>query len=480
MNLFLLASLLTVVTLCAATATPANDPPPPVPFGPLPSPRQLTWHEREFYAFVHFNMNTFTGKEWGEGYEDPKQFNPTALDCRQWARVCKAAGMKGIIITAKHHDGFCLWPSKYTEHSVKNSPFRGGKGDVLKELSAACKEYGLKFGVYLSPWDRNHPQYGSPEYNTFFENQLTEVLTGYGEIFEVWFDGANGEGPTGKRQVYDFPAFIALVRKYQPNACIFSDGGPDVRWVGNEAGHANPTNWCLLKRDEIVPGTPRYAELTSGHADGTHWVPAECDVSIRPGWFYRPSEDNRVKTVAQLVDIYYASVGQNASLLLNLPVDTRGLVHETDAERLLGLGKAISAAFAHDLAKGRPTTATSVRGNSRRYAAANATDGNPRTYWAAEDTVTTASLEVDLGSPQPVNRVVLQEAIALGQRVEAFTVEAFTDGQWAQVAEGTTIGHKRILRFPDVTASKVRVNITRSRACPTLSNFSLYHAPEGT
>src|SRR5579871_4891827 len=373
MNLFLLASLLTVVTLCAATATPANDPPPPVPFGPLPSPRQLTWHEREFYAFVHFNMNTFTGKEWGEGYEDSKQFNPTALDCRQWARVCKAAGMKGIIITAKHHDGFCLWPSQYTEHSVKNSPFRGGKGDVLKELSDACKEYGLKFGVYLSPWDRNHPDYGdSPKYNAFFEKQLTEVLTHYGPIFEVWFDGANGEGPNGRKQVYDWPAFIGVVRKYQPNAVIFSDAGPDIRWVGNEAGHADPTNWCLLRRDEFYPGTPRSAELTSGHADGNYWVPAECDVSIRPGWFYHANEDDRVKTVAQLEDIYYRSVGENASMLLNLPVDRRGLVHETDAERIRELHTLLQATFAHDLAKGKSATATNERGNGRRFAAHNA------------------------------------------------------------------------------------------------------------
>lgn len=472
--LTLLLFAFTSVSTSVTGGSPVADPPPPAPYGPLPSARQLAWHKLEFYAFVHFNMNTFTGKEWGEGYENPKQFNPTALDCRQWARVCKSAGMKGIIITAKHHDGFCLWPSRYTEHSVKNSPFRDGKGDVLKELSAACKEYGLKFGVYLSPWDRNHPQYGTPEYNTFFENQLTEVLTQYGDLFEVWFDGANGEGPTGKKQVYDFPAFHALVRKYQPNACMFSDAGPDIRWVGNEAGHADPTNWCLLKRDELYPGTPRFRELTSGHADGTHWVPAECDVSIRPGWFYRPSEDNRVKTVSQLVDIYYASVGQNASLLLNLPVDNRGLVHETDAERLIAFGKIVAADLKHDLAKGKPTTATQVRGNARRFAATNATDGNEASYWATDDGVTTGSLEVDLGKPTTINRVLLQEAIALGQRVEAFTVEAEVEGKWQQVAEGTTIGHKRIFRLPDTVVTKVRLNITRSRACPTIATFGLF------
>lgn len=455
------------------------DTPPPSPLAPVPSKRQLAWHKLEYYAFVHFNMNTFTGHEWGEGYEDPKQFNPNALDCRQWAKVCKAAGMKGIIITAKHHDGFCLWPSKYTKHSVKSSPWRDGKGDLLRELSDACHEYGLKFGVYLSPWDRNHPDYGnSPVYNAFFAKQLTEVLTRYGDVFEVWFDGANGEGPSGRKQVYDWPLFIGTVRKYQPSAVIFSDGGPDVRWVGNEAGHANPTNWSLLKRDEIEPGTSRSAELTSGHADGNYWVPAECDVSIRPGWFYHAEEDNRVKSVRQLEDIYYASVGQNASLLINLPVDRRGLVHETDAQRLLELRKTLDADFAHDLAKGKPATASQVRGGSRKFAPGNAVDGNPNTYWAVDDNTTAASLTIDLGAPTVINRVLLQEYIALGQRVQSFSIEAKIGGEWKTVAEGTTIGSKRILRIPDTLATEVRLSIHASRACPTISTFSLYFAPK--
>ncbi|MFH1943331.1 MAG: alpha-L-fucosidase, partial [bacterium] len=278
----LFSSIVLLLTcLCRLSTTS-----PPHPYGPIPSPCQLTWHELEYCAFIHFNMNTFTDREWGDGTEDPEQFKPTELDCRQWARVCKEAGMKGIILTAKHHDGFCLWPSKFTEHTVKNSPWREGKGDVLRELSEACREFGLKFGVYLSPWDRREPSYGdSPRYNQHFKNQLTEVLTQYGDIFEVWFDGACGEGPNGKRQVYDWPGFIDVVRKHQPGAVIFSDGGPDVRWVGNENGFANPTNWSLLRRDEVYPGYPDYHELTSGHADGTHWVPAECDVSIRPSWY---------------------------------------------------------------------------------------------------------------------------------------------------------------------------------------------------
>lgn len=462
------------VLLVAPTAS--GQVPPPAPLDPVPSARHLAWHKMEYYAFVHFNMNTFTGREWGEGYEDAKQFNPTALDCRQWARTAKDAGMKGIILTCKHHDGFCLWPSQYTEHSVKNSPFRGGKGDVVKELSDACREFGLKFGVYLSPWDRNHPQYGSPEYNEFFKKQLTEVLSHYGPIFEVWFDGANGEGPTGRRQTYDWPGFIGVVRKYQPNAVIFSDAGPDIRWVGNERGFAGETNWSLLRRDEFYPGTPNTKDLPTGQENGTHWLPAECDVSIRPGWFYHAEEDSKVKSAAQLMEIYYRSVGCNGSLLLNLPVDRRGLVHENDVAALMAFRKARDAAFAHDLVRGKPVSASDERGSE--FSARNAVDGNPKTYWATTDGTTDAWLEVDLGRDEPINRAIVEEAIALGQRVEAFTVEAFNNGTWQTVFEGTTIGHKRIARFPMVTARKVRLHIKRARACPAIANFALYHAPE--
>lgn len=452
---------------------------PPAAFGPVPSKRQLAWHRMEYYAFVHFNMNTFTGKEWGEGYEDPKQFNPTALDCNQWAQTFKAGGMKGVIITAKHHDGFCLWPSKYTDHSVRNSPFRGGKGDVLRELSDACRTHGLKFGVYLSPWDRNHPDYGKGDvYNRYFANQLTEALTQYGPIFEVWFDGANGEGPNGRKQTYDFPLFIATVRKHQPNAVIFSDAGPDIRWVGNEQGRAAPTNWCLLKRDDLYPGTPRWRELTEGHRDGTHWVPAECDVSIRPGWFYRQSEDSKVKTVEQLVELHYQSVGQNASFLLNVPADRHGLIHGVDAERLAGLRMRLDADFKTNLARGSAARATNVRGRDQRFDAGRATDGRWDTYWATDDDVKQASLEAILGSPAAVNRLVLQEHIPLGQRIERFEVQARIGGAWTRVAEGTTVGYKRIMRFPTVTADRIRVDILDARACPTLSNLEIYHAPE--
>lgn len=413
------------------------------PITPVPTAAQLAWQQMEYNAFIHFNMNTFTNLEWGMGSESPATFNPTALDCRQWAKVCKEAGMKGIILTAKHHDGFCLWPSKYTEHSVKNSPWKGGKGDVVRELSDACKEYGLKFGVYLSPWDRNHPDYGKKEYLTYFRNQLRELLTNYGPIFEVWFDGANGGdgyygGANEKREVdrqtyYDWPTTIQIVRELQPNAVIFSDAGPDVRWVGNEDGFAGETNWSTLRRDEFYPGSPNYKELNNGHTDGNYWVPAECDVSIRPGWYYHPEQDDEVKSVAQLTDIYYRSVGRNGLLLLNIPVDKRGLIHENDATRLMEFKAALNKDFAVNFAEGRKITATN---------SANST-----------------SFEIDLAGAKRIGMVSLQENIRNGQRVNSFKVFAQQNGNWTPVAEGTTIGYKRILRFAKIDTNKVKVEL---------------------
>jgi alpha-L-fucosidase len=448
----------------------------PVPLGATPSPQQLDWHELEYYAFAHFNMNTFTDEEWGHGTESPSAFNPTQLDCRQWARVAKEAGMKAIIVTAKHHDGFCLWPSKYTEHSVKNSSWKNGKGDVLRELSDACKEYGLKFGVYLSPWDRNHPAYGTAEYNEIFKKTLEEVLTNYGDVFEVWFDGANGEGPNGKKQVYDWPGFIATVYKYQPKAIIFSDAGPGCRWVGNEEGIAGVTNWATLNGDKVYPGYENYKELTPGHEDGTHWIPAETDVSIRPGWYYHQSEDHKVKSLAHMVNIYYNSVGRNSNLLLNLPIDRRGLVHENDVQRLKELKAVIDADFSTNLVKGIKATAAQER-DPVLFTAANIVDGDKDTYWATADGINKGSIELDLGKTTDVNRFVVQEYIKLGQRVKSFSVEAFTNGNWREIAKGTTIGYKRILRFPTVCASKIRVTILKSKASPLITNVELYHAP---
>lgn len=475
---------LLAVLLASACQTPPAE--PPAPIGPLPSEAQLAWHDLQFYAFVHFNMNTFTNMEWGFGDESPTLFNPSELDCRQWARVCKEAGMKGIIITAKHHDGFCLWPSAYTEHSVKNAPWRDGQGDLLRELSDACKEYGLKFGVYLSPWDRNHADYGTPAYLTYFRNQLRELLTNYGEVYEVWFDGANGGtgyygGANENRKIdnrtyYDWENTIKIVRELQPNAMIFSDAGPDIRWVGNEEGWANETNWSPLRRDEFYPGSPNYLELRSGHEDGTHWVPAECDVSIRPGWYYHPYEDHKVKSLQQLTDIYYHSIGRNANLLINLPVDRRGLVHERDVEQLTKLAETIRADFAEELAHGQSIAATNTRPGKQQYGPQLALDDDPDTYWATADSVLEASLEIDLPAGTAFNRFLIQEYIPLGQRATALTLSVREGGQWKTIAEATTIGYKRILRFEPQTTDKIKVDIT-ARAPITISNIELYNAP---
>jgi alpha-L-fucosidase len=460
---------------------------PPSPVGPLPSERQLAWHELEYYGFLHFNMNTFTNIEWGMGSESPKTFNPTELDTRQWARVAKVAGMKGLIITAKHHDGFCLWPSKYTAHSVINSPWKDGKGDILRELSEACKEYGLKFGVYLSPWDRNHADYGTPEYVAYFRNQLRELLTEYGDIFEVWFDGANGgSGYYGganetrkvdKKTYYGWEQNFKIVRELQPNAVIFGDGGLDVRWVGNESGYANPTNWSILRRDEFAPGIGDYHQLTSGHEDGTHWLPAEVDVSIRPGWYYHPYEDHKVKSLPKLLDIYYQSVGRNASLLLNLPIDRRGLVHEKDVLQLNKLANKLQEDFSNELINDQEIEASNVRGNASDYGASKTIDGDKNTYWTTDDDITNASLTITFSKPTSLNRFLVQEYIQLGQRVQNFTLEADINGTWRKIAEETTIGYKRILRFDTVIADKIRLHILKAKGSPVISSMEMYLAP---
>lgn len=450
----------------------------PLPLPPVPSPRQVAWQAREYYAFVHFNMNTFTDHEWGEGREDPITFAPTELDCRQWARVAKEAGMSGIILTAKHHDGFCLWPSELTEHDVASSGWKGGQGDVLRELSDACREFGLGFGVYLSPWDRNHPEYGnSPVYNAFFAGQLREVLTNYGEVFEVWFDGACGEGPNGKRQEYDWPLFHGVVRELQPQACMFSDSGPDVRWVGNERGFAGETNWSTIRADEFFPGCPNYLELQYGHRDGPDWLPAECDVSIRPGWYYHASEDDRVKSVEDLLDIWYGSVGRNANLLLNLPVDRRGLVHETDQARLTQLRAVLDATFTRNLAKAGRVGASNTRRGDGEFAAELLLDGDPATYWATDDEVDEASIVLDFEAPVLFDRVELREPIALGQRIGAFRVDVVENGEWRKIAEGTTVGNRRILRVGPQQTQRIRISLSDTRACPLLSEVGLFLAP---
>jgi alpha-L-fucosidase len=461
-----------------AVAEPVTPVVPPAPQGPTPTVQQRAWHDREFYAFVHFNMNTFTGVEWGQGSERPDRFNPTELDCRQWCSLFRECGLSGVIITAKHHDGFCLWPSKFTEHDVAASPWRGGKGDVIRELADACRENGLWLGIYISPWDRNNPLYGRHDaaYNDYFNGQLEELLSGYGPVAEVWWDGANGDrNNPDKHQEYDWQRFIQTVRRLQPDAVIFAPPyvPGDIRWVGNEAGHAGATQWSTFPAGAAEDP----ARLNVGVEGADTWMPAETDVSIRPGWYWTSTTNDSVKSVSELLAIYYASVGRNTNLLLNFPVDARGLVHENDAARLRELANILRATFAHDLAARRPATATNVRGGSEQFAAHNLTDDDPSTYWATDDSVRTASAEISLGSPTTFNRVLLQEHIELGQRVRAWRVSARADGKWQQICRGTTIGHKRIACFDAVTADAIRLEIADSRACPVIESLSIFIAP---
>lgn len=470
--------------LCCANAAENDVKPCP----PLPNKNQLRWQEMEFYAFIHFATNTFSNEEWGDGSKDPKSFNPTQLDCRQWAKVCKAAGMKGVILTAKHHDGFCLWPSKYTDYSVKSSPWKEGRGDIVRELSKACKDYGLKFGVYLSPWDRHHAQYGKPEYVEYFRNQLRELLTNYGEIFEVWFDGANGgwgyyggawENRTIDRKTYyDWDNTIKIIRQLQPSAIIWNEVGPDIRWCGNEGGSVGETNWSIFDYRKYAPGTGDPRELRVGMMDDPSWIPAEVNTSIRPGWFYHEHEDGRVKNLPKLIDTYYDSIGRNGTFLLNFPIDKRGLIHENDAAEAARFAKAVKEAFAVNLAKDANIEASNVRGGSEKFAAKNVVDGKKNSYWATDDGVLAADITLDFGKNLRVNRFLVQEYIALGQRVKTFSVEGFSNGQWRELGGGTTIGYKRILRFPTTEVSKIRLNIKDARACPVISNIGVYEAPQ--
>ena len=461
-----------------------------------PSPRQVAWQRLEFYGFAHFGVNTFTGREWGDGSEDPAIFDPKALDARQWVAALKASGMRGLILTAKHHDGFCLWPSAHTSHSVASSPWRGGKGDVVAEVSAACREGGLKFGVYLSPWDRHEPSYGdSPRYNGYYLAQLRELLTGYGPLFSVWFDGACGEGPNGKRQVYDWESYYALIRELQPDAAI-SIMGPDVRWVGNEAGRSRVSEWsvvpaALRDRDRIAgesqhdegdaPINAREEDLGSREriagARSLIWYPAEVDTSIRPGWFYHAEEDDKVRPLAELIDITYGAVGGNATLLLNVPPDRRGLIHEADVGRLGALGDVLQRTFATNLADGAAVMASTTRQPEAKYGSGAAIDGNLDTFWMAPPGRETATITLDLPAPRRFNVASLQEAITRGQRIECVRLSVADGAGWRTVAEATTVGHKRLLRFPAVTAQRVRVEILASREAPTLAAVGLHLAP---
>lgn len=460
---------------------------PPEPILPVPEPKQVEWQQMETYAFIHFGLNTFNDREWGYGDTDPKTFNPTNLDCEQWAQTLVKAGMKGVILTAKHHDGFCLWPFEGTDYSVKNSPWKNGQGNVVKELSEACKKYGLKFAVYLSPWDRHQANYGTPEYLPYFYAQLHDLLTNYGPVFEVWFDGANGgDGWYGgakdirtidRKNYYNYPRIYEMLDSIQPQAIIFSDGGPGCRWVGNEKGFAGATNWSFLRKGEVHPGYDKSYELQYGHPDGNQWVPAECDVSIRLGWFYHPEEDDRVKSPDQLVDLYYRSVGHNATLLLNFPVDRRGLIHPVDSANAVRFHEMIQQQLKTNLVAGMTPKVSNERGGD--FVASALTDDNFDTYWATEDGVTTADIEFSFDTPTRMNRMMLQEYIPLGQRVKAFVVEYLDKDTWLPVKlneETTTIGYKRLLRFETVETKGIRIRITDARGPLCLSSVGVYDA----
>jgi alpha-L-fucosidase len=477
------ASLLTTFALLATAFTAE----PPKPFGPVPSERQLRWHQLQFYCFIHFTVNTFTDKEWGYGDEPESIFAPTAFDANQIVRTAKEAGMRGLVLTCKHHDGFCLWPSVFTEHSVKKSPWRDGKGDMVKEFAAACRRHGLKFGVYLSPWDRNHKDYATPAYLTYYRNQLRELLTNYGEVFEMWFDGANGGdgyygGAREKRKIdnrtyYDWDNTWKIVRELQPFACMFSDGGPDVRWVGNERGFAGETCWAAMTREGLLPGHADPKQLVVGQRDGKDWLPAEVDVSIRPGWFYHQKEDAKVKAPEQLVKIYFESIGRGANLILNLPPDRRGIIHENDVKSLRGMRRFLDKTFAKDLARGAKLTASNVRGGDKAFAPAKLTDGKPVTYWSTDDNVTTPEVTLEWSKPVTFDVAKIAEEIQLGQRVEEFALDQWKDGAWVEFAKATSIGPQRLLRFEPVTTAKLRLRITKSPVCPAITEFALFKQP---
>jgi alpha-L-fucosidase len=460
----------------------AQDVTPPEPVHPLPTEAQLAWHDMELNAFIHFTTNTFTGLEWGYGNESPSVFNPTSIDVNQWVSVLKDAGFKMVILTCKHHDGFCLWPSKYTEHSVKNSPY---KGDIVKQVSDACKKYELKFGVYLSPWDRNHPEYGREGYLTYYRNQLKELFTNYGPVTEMWFDGANGgDGYYGGanetrkidgRTYYNWPVTMGIVKEMEPDVIFFSDAGPGVRWVGNERGVAGETNWNTITADTLYAGKAGIENLLgTGSPDGKNWIPAEVDVSIRPGWFYHANEDSLVKSAEKLFDIYLTSVGRGSLLLLNVPPDKRGLFHENDVKSLKGFRAMLDREFAKDLAAGAKITASSHRGKSDKYSPAMMNDGNKNTYWTTDDNIIASSFQIDLRKKEKIKYLVLEEFIRLGQRVSKFDVEVWENSKWRRVADATTIGHKRILKLDGVETAKIKVNIISSRACPLISAVGVY------
>jgi alpha-L-fucosidase len=439
---------------------------------PLPTRQQLAWHEMEFYLFIHFGPNTFTDKEWGEGNEPEDAFNPSNLDCRQWCRIAKAAGAKGIIITAKHHDGFCLWPSKFSTHTIRESKWKNGQGDVLKELSVACRETGLKFGVYISPWDRNHPDYGTDKYNDVFVNMIKEIIQNYSPIWELWWDGANGEGPNGKKQVYDWKRFETTVKQYSPRTVVFSDIGPDIRWVGNENGIAGDPNWNFLDTAGFKRGigSPPVDTLNHGNYNGARWIPAECDVSIRPGWFYHAAEDDKVKSPQQLFELYLKSVGRGANLLLNVPPDRRGMIADKDSASLVEFKKLKNESFSNNILKQAATYYEfSNKDLTGESLALRSFDANSAAY-----AINLQNFVVQMQQPSKINCIVLREAIHLGQTVRKFSIILYNGDKIVSQISGTSVGRKRILTFPAVTVTSFKVYLQDAMGNDNISGIAAY------
>ncbi len=478
---FIRTVALTLV-LGACEGSPADIPPNTV----VPTPRQVEYQRMEFIGFVHFTVNTFTDREWGFGDELPNTFHPTEFDAYQWAAVAAEVGMKELILTAKHHDGFSLWPSRYTEHSVKQSSWHDGAGDVVGELFAASEEHDLKVGLYLSPWDRNHADYGTSAYLEYYRNQLRELLTDYGEVSEIWVDGANGGtgyygGANEERRIdratyYDWKTTFTLVKLLQPGTLIFSDAGPDIRWIGNERGYAGETNWSMLNADQVVIGAADQAYLNSGDPNGQDWVVPLCNTSIRPGWFYHADQDHQVKTAQELLDVYYRSVGRNCVLLLNIPPDRRGLFHENDVATLREFRRIVDETFADNLAAHKAVEADNHRNGSSNFSPSNIVDDDLDSYWATADGRRQAILELDLGVATYFDRIMLQEPIRFGQRIAEFAIEARVQNEWIQVAAATTVGYKRLLRVDGISADRVRIVIKQANNVPALSNFGLFRA----
>ncbi len=431
---------------------------------PVPTETQLAWQDTELVMFIHFGMNTFTGRDIGEGNESPALFSPPKVDVKQWVSVAKAAGFNYLILTAKHHDGFCLWPSQFTEHSVKNSPYKGGNGDIVKELSDECALQGIKFGYYLSIYDRNSSFYGTAAYNDYYRNQMMELLSNYGDIHEIWLDGYLGVNPTITHQMFDWLSFAELSKSLQRNS-LMAIMGPDIRWVGNEDGLGSETDWSFTHSHPAHHGI----------SDVEVWWPTECDVSIRPAWFYHDYEDNEVKSAVSLAELYLKSVGRNSQLLLNVPPTTGGVFHENDINSLLGFRRIIDDIFRTNLFLGAVATASNSRIGDTYFSPAMAIDGNRNTFWVPEIGIRIADLTVDMGATERINYFRIEEAIRYGQRVKGFKVEGYVNGSWVTLAEGTTIGRSRILKLDTpAEVSKVRLKIKDARGAPAIRLFGAY------